>query len=147
MAIIVSSPHSGRPVKVRDQDVGRAVRDEAGRIFYAVPKRDSRGYYGSLTRAGSLAEEQCASPFTEVTEPAQSASTDNATPHDATGQRRPSGARKLTLALLLVIIMVLTIVCVWPPLSRWAARMRVDSNTEIPANMSTSPSPKPSGSE
>ena len=33
MPIVINSPFSGKPVKIRDQDVGRAVKDEEGRIF------------------------------------------------------------------------------------------------------------------
>ena len=53
MAIIVKSPFSGKDVKVRDNDAGRAVKDEEGRIFYVLPKSDGSGYYGSITRSGS----------------------------------------------------------------------------------------------
>ena len=58
MPITVFSPYSGRPVKVRDQDVSRAIRDEEGRIFYVVPKSDGNGHYTSPTRKGSEKDEQ-----------------------------------------------------------------------------------------
>jgi len=48
----ILSPYSGRPVKVRPQDVGRAVRDEEGRLFYVLPRPDSSGYYSAPSRAG-----------------------------------------------------------------------------------------------
>jgi hypothetical protein len=42
---------------VRAQDAGRALRDEAGRVFYVLPARRG-GYYGSTTRTGGPAEEE-----------------------------------------------------------------------------------------
>ncbi|MCX5662663.1 MAG: FKBP-type peptidyl-prolyl cis-trans isomerase [Planctomycetota bacterium] len=57
MPITVLSPYSGKQVKVRDNDAGRAVRDEEGRIFYVMPKSDGTGYYGATTRAGNAKEE------------------------------------------------------------------------------------------
>lgn len=57
MPITVLSPFSGKPVKVRDNDAGRAVRDEENRIFYVIPKSDGTGYYGATTRAGNPKEE------------------------------------------------------------------------------------------
>lgn len=57
MPITVLSPYSGKPVKVRDNDAGRAVRDEEGRIFYVLAKSDGTGYYGATTRAGNPKEE------------------------------------------------------------------------------------------
>ena len=62
MPITIFSPHSGNQVKVRDQDAGRAVKDEEGRIFYVLPKSDSAARLssdrapwpiGSLARLGS----------------------------------------------------------------------------------------------
>jgi hypothetical protein len=63
MSIEVQSPFSGRPVKIRPQDVGKAVRDEEGRIFYVLPKRDGSGYYGAPTRAGGQRDEQRAARY------------------------------------------------------------------------------------
>ena len=57
MGIIVNGPYSGQPVKVRDQDVGRAVKDEEGRVFYVLQKSDGSGYYGAMTRAGGAKDE------------------------------------------------------------------------------------------
>ncbi len=53
MPLTILSPHSGKPVKIRDQDVGRAVRDEEKRVFYALPRPGGGGHYGALTRNGS----------------------------------------------------------------------------------------------
>jgi len=52
MTVEILSPYSGRPVKVRPQDVGRAVRDEEGRLFYVLPRPDGSGYYSAPSRAG-----------------------------------------------------------------------------------------------
>lgn len=57
MPLIVRSPYSGKPVKIRDQDVERAIRDEAGRVFYVVPTEDGQSHYGSPTRRGSAKDE------------------------------------------------------------------------------------------
>lgn len=51
MAITVLSPHSGDPVTVRDQDVGKSVKDRQGRMFYVLQAPDGM-YYAALTRAG-----------------------------------------------------------------------------------------------
>ncbi len=58
MPIVILSPYSGRPVKIRDKDIGRSVRDEENRVFYVVPRTDEEGYYASLTRNGSEKDEQ-----------------------------------------------------------------------------------------
>lgn len=58
MPIVILSPYSGRPVKIRDKDIGRSVRDEENRIFYVVQRTDGSGYYASLTRNGSEKDEQ-----------------------------------------------------------------------------------------
>lgn len=53
----VLGPYSGLPVRVREQDVGRAVKDEEGRVFYLMKKGVGSGYYGSTTRFGGEQEE------------------------------------------------------------------------------------------
>jgi len=58
MPIVILSPFSGRPVKIRDKDIGRSVRDEENRVFYAVSRSDGEGYYASITRNGSEKDEQ-----------------------------------------------------------------------------------------
>jgi len=57
MAITVYSPYNGQPVEVRDQDVGRAVKDGDGRTFYVLAKSDGTGYYGAITRMGGQKDE------------------------------------------------------------------------------------------
>lgn len=48
----INSPYSGDPVKIRTTDIGRAVKDTEGRIFYVLPRSDGKGYYSSITRKG-----------------------------------------------------------------------------------------------
>ena len=145
MTIIVPSPHSGRPVKVRDQDVGRAVRDEAGRIFYIVPKHDGSGHYGALTRAGSLEDEHRTATFSQATSQEQPEPTDEAAPHDATGRRRSSWRGKLMIGLLLLVLVVLAVLYGWTPLSRWAARFTQEGGAKPPAAMPAAPPRTPKG--
>ncbi len=54
----INSPYSGDPVKIRTTDIGRAVKDTEGRIFYVLPRSDGKGYYSSITRKGGPREEQ-----------------------------------------------------------------------------------------
>ena len=92
MAIIVPSPHSGCPVRVREQDVGRAVRDESGRIFYPLPKREGDGHYGALTRTGSDEQEERCAEMGEAYQRQPPAESPSVEAHDATGpgrRRRP----------------------------------------------------------
>ena len=46
MPIVVNSPYSGESVKIRDQDVGRAVKDRDGKVFYVLPRSDGSGRGG-----------------------------------------------------------------------------------------------------
>lgn len=57
MSITVYSPYNSRPVEVREQDVGRAVKDSDGRTFYVLAKSDGTGYYGAMTRMGGPKDE------------------------------------------------------------------------------------------
>lgn len=111
MPIIVNSPYSGLPVKVRDQDVSRALRDEEGRVFYAVPKSDGSGYYGSPTRNGSPKDEQRAAELaSKMTQSHKSGAEQSAKQvHDATGKRR----RKLHHYVILLIILAAIVAGVW----------------------------------
>ncbi|MCC7193347.1 MAG: hypothetical protein IT444_11250 [Phycisphaeraceae bacterium] len=116
MGIIVNGPFSGKPVKVRDQDVGRAVRDEEGRIFYVLPKSDGAGYYGAPTRAGGKKDEERAIQMENrhaiargnVHEQVEAV-------HDATGRRR--GMRgKVVVIILLAIFGGLVWFAKWGPM-------------------------------
>ena len=57
MSITIYSPYNSRPVEVREQDVGRAVKDSDGRTFYVIAKSDGTGYYGAMTRMGGQKDE------------------------------------------------------------------------------------------
>lgn len=103
MPITVYSPYSGRPVKVRDQDVGRAVRDEDNRIFYVVPRSWGEGYYAAPTRKGSEKDEQRYLDLEKKIEQSEEqAELQMAPVRDATGKRRRS-----KLVPLLVVLIVL----------------------------------------
>ena len=123
MPLIVFSPHSGKPVKIRDADVGRAVRDEAGRIFYVVPRPEGRaggaggaggdgGHYAALTRHGSdkdleryeKIERGEATLASATTEPAPAAA---APAHDARGVGRRPGLIGRIVALILLLAVLL----------------------------------------
>ena len=118
MPITVLSPHNGHPVKIRDADVGRAVRDSDGRLFYTVERPDG-GYYAAVTRKGSP---RCLERYERLERgeellPRTVASADTAAPvapnraaaatgpievHDARGRRRVSPLRALILLLVLI---------------------------------------------
>jgi len=105
MPITVLSPHDGTPVKIRDQDVGRAVRDREGRIFYVLAKSDGSGYYGAMTRAGGEKDERRYMELEAKTKQADATAQANvaaaAAPHDARGRGRPMMGRFVLLLLIL----------------------------------------------
>ena len=123
MPITVLSPHSGQPVKIRDADVGRAVRDAGGNVFYVVERPDGAGHYGARTRRGSpqdLAHYDALPESTSSAAPGATASAvrptpSNATstppspptPHDARGPGRPT--RRLRAVVLLLILLALLV--------------------------------------
>lgn len=109
MALTIKSPYSGKPVKVRDQDIGRSLRDESGHIFYVLPTADGTDYYAAKTRVGSLKEEQA---YAEL-QPQEMAPTDNSTDsttpaYDATGKRRKPWR---LIVLLIILIFALAAFC------------------------------------
>ncbi len=121
MPITVPSPHNGRPVKVRDQDVGRAVRDEDGRIFYVLPSRDGEGHYGALTRSGDPKQEKRAAELVQTPPRPQPESAAPAAPHDATGTPRRSPRAVLAMAGVLILA-ALVYLLVWGPGRDWLVR-------------------------
>lgn len=115
MPILVHSPHDGSPVQVREQDIGRAIRDKNGKIFYCLPRASGEGYFGSKTRAASAKGEEQVDALAAQFQPANetgapdNTSTDRApappTAHDATGKRRKaSPARAIVLLLILAAL-------------------------------------------
>jgi len=106
MPVTILSPYSGQPVKVRDQDVGRAIRDEQKRIFYMVEGDDGQGYYASKTRQGSETDQHRYRELASNGPPAQSqGQAEQPAVHDATGRtrRNPVGLIMLVLVLLAMI--------------------------------------------
>lgn len=107
MSMIVHSPYDGYPVKIRDQDLGRAIRDNEGRIFYAVLRSDGQGYYGALTRKGSEKDERRYIEMLEKMDRAREVGAQRSAQqiHDATGKASGRGAwRWLVLIILLAVI-------------------------------------------
>ena len=105
MPVTVLSPFSGRPVKVRDQDVGRAVKDQEGRIFYVIKKSDGSGYYGAPTRAGGPKDEARALELENKTILASGNTHEQVDAvHDATGKGR-RGVRSGTLLVIIFLIL------------------------------------------
>lgn len=124
MPINILSPYSGLPVKIRDRDLGRAVRDEEGRIFYVIPRTDGAGHYAAPTRKGSEKDEQRYLDLERKTaEQGEVARAVQEQPvHDATGPGRP--VNHVRLLVLLLIVLAAIGVATWllldvgiPPLS------------------------------
>lgn len=107
MPITVHSPFSGREVKIRDQDVGRAVRDEENRIFYVIERADGSGHYGAPTRSGNPRDEVRYDELVAkmATTKASGQANSVAQIHDATGKPRAN-----LLVRVVVLILVLAVV-------------------------------------
>lgn len=107
--VTILSPYSGRSVVVREQDLGRAIRDEQGRVFYVV-EDEEHGRYASMTRKGSAKdlehyrELQAGGPAASDDVPG-AAALSQAPAHDATGvqRRNPVGIVLLVLVGLLIL--------------------------------------------
>ena len=129
MPITIRSPHNGRPVKVREQDVGRAIRDDEGNIFYVLARSDGQGHYGSRTRQGSPEEEQHyqqieAQPIAGPAAPVAGGESGEARDdtagrepdvHDATGPGRPRSELRwrMAAAVLILVAIFVAIVLAW----------------------------------
>jgi len=120
MSIDVRSPHDGQLVKVRREDVGRAVRDSAGRVFYVVAKSDDEGYYGSVTRTGNPGDEQRARRW-GVNPPTLQEDEMVSVAHDATGRaRRGSWRGRFVIGVLVLIVALLVYLFGFGPFAnRW----------------------------
>lgn len=101
---IILSPYSGRAVKIREQDLGRALRDEEGRVFYVVEDPE-HGRYAARTRKGSPKDleryrkiEADAAQLDDATQPARQ---NLAQAHDAAGNKRRNPLGLLVIVLLL----------------------------------------------
>ncbi|MEO1235268.1 MAG: hypothetical protein AAFX76_00625 [Planctomycetota bacterium] len=107
MPLTVNSPYSGRPVKIRDQDIGRAVRDEEGRVFYVVPRSSGEGYYTAPTRKGSAKDEaRYDSMQTKMDAVQEQVVEQHRAVHDATGRRPKPSRGRLVLLLLMLLALV-----------------------------------------
>ncbi|MFI4860086.1 MAG: FKBP-type peptidyl-prolyl cis-trans isomerase [Phycisphaerales bacterium JB063] len=105
MPITILSPYSGKPVKVRDQDVGRAIRDEEGRIFYIVDTADGQGQYASMTRKGSDKDEERYRKIVDGSAKLEQTANANVSQvHDATGKKR---SNPVGILLLIVVLLAL----------------------------------------
>lgn len=105
MPITILSPYSGRPVKVRDQDLERALRDEEGRIFYVVQGDDGKGYYASMTRKGSEKDQERYRKLDEKGAVVDQRAKETVQQlHDATGTKRRN---PVGIMLLLLIVLAL----------------------------------------
>ena len=107
MPFVIHSPFDGQPVKIRDKDIGRAIRDKENRIFYVIPNSTGEGYYSSPTRQGGLKDEQRYQRMMEKTaQTAKNVREEAATTLDATGTRRKGGKGKLVFLILVVIVVI-----------------------------------------
>lgn len=107
MPITINSPYSGRPVKIRDQDINRAVRDEEDRIFYVVPRSNGEGYYAAPTRKGSPKDEQRYDAMQgKMDEVQEQVTQQHAVAHDATGRPRKRSLGRFVVLVLLVAALV-----------------------------------------
>jgi len=107
--VTILSPYSGRPVKVREHDLGRALRDEEGRVFYVVEDPE-HGRYAARTRKGSPKDlhryreieanvATLEGDLTITDQPAPQA-------HDATGSKRRNPVGMLFLLLVVAAVVV-----------------------------------------
>lgn len=107
MPITINSPYSGKPVKIRDQDIGRAVRDEEDRIFYVVPRENGEGYYSAPTRKGSAKDEaRYNKMLTRSADVQEHIDVQHQAVHDATGRKRPGRARLVVRLVLVAGVLV-----------------------------------------
>lgn len=106
-AITILSPYSGQPVKVREQDLGRAVRDEQGRIFYIV-EHPEYGRYAARTRKGSDKDLERYQKLQAGTEKLDASSavqaSRSAVVHDATGVKRRNPVGLIALVVILLVL-------------------------------------------
>ncbi len=110
MPIVILSPYSGRPVKIRDQDIQRAVRDEENRVFYVLPRSDGQGHYSAITRQGGEKDEARYLKIQEKLDLNDAHKQTQATPqaiHNAAGKRRSGSKGKMVIIGFTLIIAAL----------------------------------------
>ncbi|MEQ9460944.1 MAG: hypothetical protein RIG82_08340 [Phycisphaeraceae bacterium] len=107
MSIKVRSPYSGVEVAVRSEDVGRALRDESGRVFYVIARGAGGGCYGSKVRAGSESDEAQARRWAEGE--SLPVSSGGAAVHDARG----SGGRRSSAGWVVAVLVIVLLAGGW----------------------------------
>jgi hypothetical protein len=107
MPITVNSPYSGQPVKLRDQDIGRAVRDEENRVFYVLERNDGSGYYSAITRQGGLTDEQRYDEMAGKMQRSEHHVQEETAVHTQVAGRRKSSRGKLVILFLLIVVLAL----------------------------------------
>ena len=110
MPITILSPHSGKPVKIRDQDVGRAVRDEEKRVFYVLERPDGGGHYAALTRQGGEKELARYDKLEAKTSAGATHVQQVAAAHDARGPGRSGGGLRL---MVILVVLAAVLVGAW----------------------------------
>lgn len=144
---IILSPYSGRPVKIREQDLGRALRDEQGRVFYVVEDPEL-GRYAARTRKGSPKDLEryraIEAKAAELDDDAQPSRDDIAKAHDAVGKKRKNPLGRLILILIVIALGLLGYVGLNYP--EWLGLGEPSNETEpqVPADRSHAPALRPS---
>lgn len=123
MGIDVHSPHTGRIVRIREQDVGRSVRDQEGKIFFVLVRASGEGHYGSVTRTGGPKEEAKYDEMVAKQEAAKASGQAQSISqiHDATGQKRSTLKGRLILLFIIVAVLAAVYLFTKGPLGngRW----------------------------
>ena len=122
-------------MKIREQDVNRAVKDEEGRIFYVLPRSDGNGYYGATNRAGNPKEEQRALEM--EAKQARSGGQAKEQVHSAVGPGRKSSGGMVGKLIKLVILLAILGALAWA-ITAGPLKKFIPSNTPAATN---SPAP------
>ena len=111
--VTILSPYSGRPVKVREHDLGRAIRDEQGRVFYVVEDPE-HGRYAARTRKGSQKDleryREIESGVAKLEGDMQLDEETSAPVYDATGSKRSNPLGKLVILVILLAVAALAFI-------------------------------------
>ena len=116
MSIEVRSPHNGELMKIMPKDVGRAVKDSDGRVFYVLEDGEG-GYYPSITRtATGSAKDQARH---ERTEARMADHQDAARSRDAAMPRRKRSKPYLLYLIRVGVLVVGGWAVIYGPLHRY----------------------------